>query len=351
MKPGISILALLLFVNVLFGQNQKIKISDRLELIRLSPETYMHISEGSNGMLTTRNGECIIVSTPPTDEATTQLINWVTDSLKAKITGVIIDSWHPDNMEGLDVFQSLKIKSYACELTRTIAARKGLPVPEIGFSESLELKVGNKKIVLNYFGPAHTSDGSVAWIPEEKILFGNNGVRNLNGWIGNVGDADLQNWSATIEKVKHKYGSAKVVIPGHGPCGGPELLDYTISLYQPVSWGKILRDHNVEPQPVFENHGKIFLAAHTDSVAGDQHQLTDALVFIDKDSQYIVIQAPAIQYNAKTNSIRSNFGRIKFIDKATGPAKPEADGYYNTLMIDFRDDAVGMTIILKKLIQ
>ena len=106
MKHLILFAALHLPVCFLYGQGEKIKISDKLELIRLSPETYMHISEKSNGMVTVSDGEGIIVSTPPTDKATFELINWVTDSLKVKIIGVVIDSWHPDNMEGLDVFQT-----------------------------------------------------------------------------------------------------------------------------------------------------------------------------------------------------------------------------------------------------
>lgn len=92
-------------------------------------------------------------------------------------------------------------------MTRQVAINKGSPVPQVGFTGKMELKVGGKKLVLQYFGPAHTSDGIVVWIPEEKILFGNNGVRNFNGWVGNIGDANLQKWSGTIEKVRTELGN------------------------------------------------------------------------------------------------------------------------------------------------
>jgi len=46
MKQSTSLITLLLFVaNILFGQEQKIKVSDKLELIKLSPETCIHIRE------------------------------------------------------------------------------------------------------------------------------------------------------------------------------------------------------------------------------------------------------------------------------------------------------------------
>ena len=177
----------------------------------------------SNGLVYSDNGEALIISTPPTDAATIELINWVKDSLKVKIVGFIIDSWHPDNMEGLDVVNNYGIKSYSNELTQQTAKSKGLPVPQIGFKGKMVLNVGNKKLVCQYFGPAHTDDGIVVWIPDEKLLFGGNAVRNYKGWIGNIGDANIDKWSGTIEKVKAEFGSAKFVIPGHGHYGGSEF--------------------------------------------------------------------------------------------------------------------------------
>jgi glyoxylase-like metal-dependent hydrolase (beta-lactamase superfamily II) len=352
MKQTALLIVLSFFVSTVFGQEQRIKVSDKLELIKLSPETYMHISEGSNGMVTINNGEGIIVSTPPTDGATSELIRWVIDSLKVKITGVIVDSWHPDNMEGLDIFQSMHIKSYANEMTRKIAVEKGLPIPQVGFNGEMELKVGSKKLVLKYFGPAHTSDGIVVWIPEEKILFGNNGVRNYKGSIGNIGDATLGEWSGTIEKVRAEFGSAKYVIPGHGNYGGPELLDYTINLYKPNLWAKILKENNVNPGVIFRDFGKVFISAQTDSVTdGKIHVVTNALVIADKGEQYVILESDEVKFNEQNNDIQSNCGRIRIINKEVNSSLPEADGYYKMLRLDFRDDAVGMTIILKEFIQ
>lgn len=351
MKKATVLFVIVFTVHTLYGQEKKMKISDKLELIQLSPETYVHTSEGSNGMVTINNSEGVIVSTPPSDEATIQLINWMHDSLKVKIIGAIIDSWHPDNMEGLDVVHNYGIKSYSNELTRQIAIEKGLPVPLIGFDQKMMLNVGNKKLVLQYFGPAHTTDGIMVWIPEEKILFGNNGVRNFNGWVGNIGDANVNAWSETIAKAKTEFGSAKYVIPGHGQHGGPELLDYTINLYKPGNWGVLLKIHNVKPSPIFNNYGKVFVSAMKDSTSGNLHYFKDALVFVAKGEQYLMIESPSIKYKSDSQSILSNFGRIRILNKKQNSTLPETDGYYKKLMVDFRDDAIGMTIILKEFTQ
>lgn len=50
--------------------------------------------------------------------------------------------------------------------------------------------------------------------------------------LGNLSDAVVSDWDATIEKVIKAYPAVDTVIPGHGPCGGAELLSHTIKLVE-----------------------------------------------------------------------------------------------------------------------
>jgi len=334
---------------VAFTQGTSLRISDKLEIIKLSKEVYVHVSEGSNGMVIVRNGEGVIVSTPPTDEATASLLQWVQDSLGVRITACVIDSWHPDNMEGLDVVHRQGIKSYANDLTRTIAAAKGLPVPGVGFSGRTELTVGGKMLVLHYFGPAHTSDGIVVWIPDEQILFGGNAVRNFNGWVGNVGDANIGQWSQTIRKVKSEFGSAAVVVPGHGNCGGPELLDYTIGLYKACA-GAVVSDRNVvKTTRISRDFGRIQISAERDSISGNAACFFGATVIVDKGDQYLVIESPPAGYHPDSRSVESAAGRLRIMNKSDESSLPEMDILYKEITVSLRDDAVGMTVIVREL--
>ena len=351
MRQMLLILVCLSFIQVTLAQEKKIKVSDGLELSKLSEHAYVHTSEGSNGLVYINNGEGVIVSTPPTDVATIALINWVKDSLKVKIVGFIIDSWHPDNMEGLDIVNNYGIKSYSNELTQQIAKSKGLPIPQIGFKGKMVLNVGITNPVCQYFGPAHTDDGIVVWIPDEKILFGGNAVRNYKGWIGNIGDANIDKWSETIEKVKAEFGSAKFVIPGHGNYGGQELLDYTINLYKLSKWGMILKRNNIKPSKIFKDYGKIFVSAEQDSIAGQISFLKNAVVFVDKGKQYIMIESNSIKHDVGNESIKSDFGRIRILNKSDEFSLPETDGYYKKLSVNLRDDAVGITIVMVELLR
>ncbi len=215
-------------------------ISKDIEVIRLSEHAYVHVSYaeippfgrvGSNGLVYTRNGKALLFDTPVNDAQTKTLIDWITDSLKVRIVGFVPNHWHDDCMGGLGYLHSIGVPSYAQEKTIEIARAKGLPCPQHSFADSLILRLGDKVVVCRYFGAAHTVDNIVAWIPSERVLFGGCMVKELKSKsLGNIKDADLAAWPATIRKVLAAYGEARIVVPGHGDIGGTDLLVHTAAL-------------------------------------------------------------------------------------------------------------------------
>lgn len=225
----------------LVGNSQElIKISSDLELIKISEHAYVHVSYSTlpgygrisaNGLIFTNNNSAFLFDTPWTDSLTCVLISYLKDQMKLQITGFIPNHWHEDCMGGLNYLKSQNIKSYAYQLTINIAKNKGLPVPDQEFKDSLSLSLGDKIIYCYFLGAAHSLDNIVVWIPSEEILFPGCMCKSLNsGNLGNVSDGDIYEYPGTIDKVIQKFRSAKVVIPGHGPIGGPELLTHTKSL-------------------------------------------------------------------------------------------------------------------------
>ena len=57
-------------------------------------------------------------------------------------------------------------------------------------------------------------------------------IKEVGAPKGFLGDANIKEWPATVEKIKQQYPNAKIVIPGHGKQGGSELFDYTIKLFE-----------------------------------------------------------------------------------------------------------------------
>lgn len=74
-------------------------------------------------------------------------------------------------------------------------------------------------------------DPIVIWIPSERILFAGCMVKCLDSDnLGNTADGDLIAYPGTMRDLMGKFPEAAIVIPGHGPFGGLELIQHTINL-------------------------------------------------------------------------------------------------------------------------
>jgi metallo-beta-lactamase class B len=224
------------------GDYQRIKISDDVELIKLSAKAYVHVSvsemEGfgkvsSNGLVLVDNGEAFLFDTPVTNAQTETLVTWIADSPHAKVTTFVPNHWHDDCIGGLEYLHAQGVKSYANQMTIDIAKEKNLSVPQHGFRDSLSLKLHDIDVLCYYLGGGHSSDNIVVWIPSEKIIFtGCMAKDSQSKGLGNLSDAVMEEWSPTIKKVSDKFSGAKIIIPGHGQIGGNEILIHTIELLQ-----------------------------------------------------------------------------------------------------------------------
>ena len=215
--------------------------SNTLLIYRVSEHVYQHISfldtksfgkVSCNGMIVFCKNEAVIFDTPTDNETSFELIDWIGKSLKCKITAVVPTHYHIDNLGGLDEFHRQGITSYAYNKTIHIAKENGLPIPQYGFDKYLKLKVGNKKVHIEFFGEGHTCDNIVGYFPSEDIMFGGCLIKEVGAGKGNLEEANVGEWSKTVKKIKDKYPKVKKIIVGHGKSGGIELLEYTINLFK-----------------------------------------------------------------------------------------------------------------------
>jgi metallo-beta-lactamase class B len=215
--------------------------SSDLEVIQISENAFQHISYKQtndfgnvpcNGVVVRDGNEAIVFDTPTNDKSAEVLIKWIHDSLHCKVNAVIPTHFHDDCLGGLKAFDARDIPSYAYFRTIELAKEHGLPVPRLGFSDSLRLRVGETYVVARFLGEGHTRDNVVGYFPREQVLFGGCLIKTLKASKGYLDDANVQAWSATVEAVKQAYPNAQVVVPGHGDYGNNKLLDYTIKLFR-----------------------------------------------------------------------------------------------------------------------
>lgn len=215
--------------------------SDDLIVTQIAENSFEHTSflqtqdfgnVACNGLLVRNSNETIIFDTPTNNQSSAELINWIKETLHCKINAIIPTHFHNDCLAGLKVFDENNIPSYAYFKTIELAKENNYAVPENSFKDSLILHVGNENIIVKFFGEGHTKDNVVGYFPSENIMFGGCLIKELNATKGYLGDANVADWSGTVEKIKKEYPNIKIIVPGHGKYGNKKLLDYTIKLFK-----------------------------------------------------------------------------------------------------------------------
>jgi glyoxylase-like metal-dependent hydrolase (beta-lactamase superfamily II) len=97
-----------------------------------------------------------------------------------------------------------------------------------GRQGSLTLDLGGVKVEIWHPGSGHTRGDTIAWVEEEKVLFSGDLVEYEAGVY--TGDAQLEEWPATLEALKAL--NAEAIVPGRGEAmkGNANVnkaLDYT----------------------------------------------------------------------------------------------------------------------------
>lgn len=90
-----------------------------------------------------------------------------------------------------------------------------------------EVDLGGRTVELRTWGAAHSGGDQVVWLPNEKIVFvgdlAEERIFPIFPWFPpNDADLDATNWASVLGEIAS--WNPKIVVPGHGNPGGPELL-------------------------------------------------------------------------------------------------------------------------------
>ena len=97
-----------------------------------------------------------------------------------------------------------------------------LAPPFITFQDRLDLFVDDLRLELHYMGPAHTTNDTVVWIPERRLLF--TGDLAFNGGTPFVAMGSISGSLVALDRLREL--EAETIVPGHGSVCGPEVLDH-----------------------------------------------------------------------------------------------------------------------------
>ena len=193
----------------------------------------------------------VILSSPFESVGTETLLSWIHKKWSPHEIVAINTHFHMDGTGGNEAFKKRGVETWAGDLTRSLQVSKLHQLIEsaaLGYTRQ-DLKdrllksrvvvadhifpsaqgkifdIGGERVEVFYPGPAHTADNLVVYFPKRKILFGGCMIKPKQ--LGYLGDAVVKSWADSARNLKRF--DAEIVVPGHGPWGGPELVDQTIA--------------------------------------------------------------------------------------------------------------------------
>jgi glyoxylase-like metal-dependent hydrolase (beta-lactamase superfamily II) len=124
-------------------------------------------------------------------------------------------------------------------LFRAVESIPGLTWPNLVFERELTVFLGKREVRLLQPGPGHTRGDTIAWLPQEKILFSGDLVEY--GATPYAGDAYLKAWPKTLDALGALQ--PEKLVPGRGDAlmnrreveaGLKGTRDFVTQLYQSV---------------------------------------------------------------------------------------------------------------------
>ncbi|MBT2667236.1 subclass B1 metallo-beta-lactamase [Bacillus sp. ISL-4] len=209
-------------------------------LTKLNEKVWAHTSYNDlngtthdhNGLIVSTSKGVVLIDTAwGNDQKTEELLKMIKKHLKKKVDLALITHAHDDSISGIQALMNQGIDVRSTLLTAKLAQEYGYPSPNPTLDVNPVMKVGDTVIEAFYPGEGHSKDNITVWLPQYKILFGGCFIKSLDAKdLGNLSDANVQQWDDSVKKVIEKYPHVKTVIPGHGNWGDKSLLFHTIDL-------------------------------------------------------------------------------------------------------------------------
>lgn len=189
----------------------------------------------NNAGIIADDGVTVLVDTAATQRRASRLREAVVSV--AGVPSVVVNTHHHgDHVFGNAVF-SPPATVIGHELTRPETIESGFGLKQLWpnvdwgdlplrpatltYRDMMTLHVGRLRVELIHIGPAHTTNDTVAWVPDEGILFAGDILMS-----GVTPYCLMGSVAGTLDAVRQlRRLGARVIVPGHGPVGGPEILD------------------------------------------------------------------------------------------------------------------------------
>lgn len=194
-------------------------------------QTYKDAKVPANGMYVVTDEGVVLIDTPWDKTQLQPLLNYIKEKHNKDVVMTVSTHFHEDRTNGIEFLKTKGVKTYTTKKTDELSQKKGYERAEFLLEKDTEFKIGQYKFQTYYPGEGHAPDNIVVWFPNERILYGGCFIKSTEADdIGNLSDANIDEWSNSIKNVQKKFKNPKFVIPGHDGWSSTKSLKHTLKL-------------------------------------------------------------------------------------------------------------------------
>jgi glyoxylase-like metal-dependent hydrolase (beta-lactamase superfamily II) len=206
----------------------------KVTFTKLSENAYAYTAEGDPNTGVVVGDDCaMVIDTQATPVMAADVIRHIRTVTDKPIKYVVMSHYHAVRVLGASAYGASEI--IASEDTRDLIVERGaqdmkseierfprlfravetipgLTWPTITFKGEMTVWLGKLEVQLMQLGRGHTKGDTVAWLPQQKILFSGDLVEY--GATAYAGDAYFRDWPATLDRVEALGATA--IVPGRG---------------------------------------------------------------------------------------------------------------------------------------
>lgn len=239
MRPLSLLTILLFFITNGFAQAK----DSSLKITHLTGDFYVFTTYNyfrgnripANGMyLLTSNG--VVMFDSPWDTTQFQpLLDTIRIRHHKNVVICISTHFHEDRTGGLEYYRQQGIKTYTTRQTDELSKARDMKRAEFLMNKDTVFTVGQYSFQTYYPGQGHAPDNIVIWFQKEKILYGGCLIKSIeNSDLGNLSDANAQDYAATIKHVQEKCKNPKYIITGHNDWTNTKSLEHTLKMAKQI---------------------------------------------------------------------------------------------------------------------
>jgi len=203
---------------------------------KLSDNAYAYTAEGDPNTGVIIGDEAVmVVDTQATPVMAQDVIRRIREVTDKPIKYVLLSHYHAVRVFGASAYQAQEIlasrdtydliaergeQDKASEIGRfprlfrnAESIPPGLVWPTMTFDGEMTVNLGNLEVKILQIGRGHTKGDTIAWLPEQKILFAGDLVEYQS--TPYCGDAYFRAWPTTLDKLA--TFAAEKMVPGRGP--------------------------------------------------------------------------------------------------------------------------------------